>query len=333
MIISRTPLRISFFGGGTDYPHYYKRKKGAVLGSTINKYIYISINRLSDFFDHKIRVGYSKAECVKQIDQIEHPSVRECLRFKQMMSHLDIHVFSDLPARTGLGSSSSFTVGLLNALYALEGRCIPKYKLAREAIFIEQECIRERVGIQDQFHAAFGGFNVLECIEDHISIRPLAIPAKKRELLEQHLLLLYTGLSRYAHETLLEQFEKTECGANDASLERMAEQVFEAEEILSSESLSDGWIIALGALLDEAWNLKKTLSSRITTPDFDDAYRIAQTMGAYGGKLCGAGGGGFLALMAPPQCHEAIQRALPTFVAVPHRLDREGTTIIYSQYD
>jgi len=170
MIISRTPVRISFFGGGTDYPDYYNRNKGAILGTTINKYTYVSVNTLSDFFEHKIRIGYSKTELVKNVEEIIHPSVRECLKHKKISGNLDVHIFADLPAKTGLGSSSSFTVGFLNALYALQGIKISKHSLAKEACFVEQNLIKENVGSQDQFHAAFGGFVLLS--QDFVSLKP-----------------------------------------------------------------------------------------------------------------------------------------------------------------
>jgi D-glycero-alpha-D-manno-heptose-7-phosphate kinase len=188
-IISRTPVRISFFGGGTDYPAYYLRHPGATLGTTIDKYTYISLNTLSDFFEYKLRISYSKIELVTQLEQIQHPSIRGCFRHKDIFPPLDIHVSSDLPAKTGLGSSSSFTVGFLNALYAMEGKTTPKQRLAEEACYIEQQVIKERVGSQDQFHASFGGLNIIEFAPASIKVRPLIIYQEKKEHLQRHLLI------------------------------------------------------------------------------------------------------------------------------------------------
>ncbi len=328
LIISRTPVRISLFGGGTDYPGYYLRKGGAVLGTTIDKYTHVSISTPGNYFDHKIRIGYSKTELVKEIDQIEHPSIRECLKFKPVDSNLDIHIFSDLPAKTGLGSSSSFTVGFLNALYALMGQKIPKQRLAEEACFIEQERICENVGSQDQFHAAFGGFNIIEFHDNVMQIRPVVTTRSKIDALEQHLLLFYTGLTRHASEILKEQIERTQTCANDRYLEKMCEMVFEAEKILSCKP-EDEMMIALGKLLHEGWDLKKKLSSKITNPLIDQAYEAAMGAGALGGKLCGAGSGGFLALLVPPEHQEAVKVVLQTFLVVPFRFEKSGSTIIY----
>ena len=328
LIISRTPVRISLFGGGTDYPSYYLRHSGAVLGTTIDKYTHVSISTPGNYFDHKVRIGYSKTELVKEIDQIEHPSIRECLKFKPVESNLDIHIFSDLPARTGLGSSSSFTVGFLNALYALQGQKVSKQRLAEEACFIEQEKIAENVGSQDQFHAAFGGFNIIEFQTDFLRIRPVVTAKSKIEALEAHLLLFYTGLTRHASEILKEQIERTKARVNDAYLQRMGEMVFEAEYLLTNEP-HERAMMAIGKLLDENWNLKKRLSSRITNSLIDQAYEAAKEAGAFGGKVCGAGSGGFLALMVPPERQEAVKAVLHNLLAVPIRFENSGSTIIY----
>lgn len=328
MIISRTPVRISFFGGGTDYPDFYKNYRGAVLGTTINKYIYVSVNTLSEFFDHRIRLGYSKTELVKTIDQIEHPSVRECLRFMKIDGFLDVHIFSDLPAMTGTGSSSAFTVGFLNALYALQGRKIPKHTMAMEACHVEQELIRENVGSQDQFHASHGGFNVIEFFPSHIQVRPLIITRSKTEMFENHLMIFYTGLTRHASEVVKEQIEKTQSRSNDEYLKLMLEMVYEAERIITS-SPENEMMKEIGSLLDESWNLKKKLSSKITNSLIDEAYQLAKTQGAYGGKLCGAGSGGFLALLVPPEKQPQVREALKNLLEVKFRFENEGSTIVY----
>lgn len=327
-IISRTPVRISFFGGGTDYPAYYSRHPGATLGTTIDKYTYISLNTLSDFFEYKLRISYSKIELVSSLEEIQHPSVRGCFQYKQTFPLLDIHVSSDLPAKTGLGSSSSFTVGFLNGLYAMEGKKISKQKLAEEACFVEQQVIGERVGSQDQFHAAYGGLNIFEFSSSQIVVRPLIISQEKRQILQQHLLVFYTGVTRFANDVVKEQIEKTKNLDNDSYLSRMYEMVFEAEEIISSAPSSE-FMSLLGKLLDEGWNLKKRLSSKISNPLIDELYATALSQGAYGGKLCGAGSGGFLALFAPPSTHSALRSALKDFLEVRFGFESEGATIIY----
>jgi D-glycero-alpha-D-manno-heptose-7-phosphate kinase len=328
MIISRTPVRISFFGGGTDYPDFYQRCGGAVLGTTINKYTYVSVNTLSEFFDHKIRIGYSKTELVKSVEEIEHPSIRECLKFLDVSGHLDIHIFSDLPARTGLGSSSSFTVGFLNALYALRGKKVSKHTLASEACLVEQQLIKENVGSQDQFHAAHGGLNVIEFHSSHVHVRPLITSRSKAQLLEEHLMVFYTGLTRHASAIVGEQIERTQSQCNDAYLQRMLRMVTEAEALFA-EAPEDTLMHRLGALLDESWRLKKQLSSKITNPLIDKAYEAAKQAGAYGGKLCGAGSGGFLALLVSREKQQAVRHALHGLLEVQFRLENEGSTIVY----
>ncbi|PIS03463.1 MAG: kinase [Chlamydiae bacterium CG10_big_fil_rev_8_21_14_0_10_42_34] len=329
MIISRTPVRISFFGGGTDYPGYYERHPGAVLGTTINKYTYVSVNTLSEFFDHKIRIGYSKTELVKEVDEIEHPSIRECLKFLKISGSLDIHIFSDLPAKTGLGSSSSFTVGFLNALYALQGKKIPNYNLATQACHVEQKLIKENVGSQDQFHAAHGGLNIFEFNASHIKARPVITTQAAVQQLEQHLMVFYTGLTRFASEVVLEQIHKTSDKSNDEYLKLMYDMVFEAEKMMGSKNDPDKVVSEFGKLLNESWNLKKQLSSKITNPIIDQAYSAALNSGAYGGKLCGAGSGGFLALLVPPHKQQKVREALKGLLEVKFRFESEGSTIIY----
>jgi D-glycero-alpha-D-manno-heptose-7-phosphate kinase len=328
MIISRTPVRLSFFGGGTDYREYFEEHGGAVLGTTIDKYVYISVNRLSEFFDYRIRVGYSKAELVNRVEDIVHPSVRETLKFRNVGGNLDIHIFADLPARTGLGSSSSFTVGFLNALYALEGKIVSQQRLAEEAVHVEQRLIRENVGCQDQFHAAYGGFNVVEFRKDGIGVRPAIISREKYDFLDASLMVFFTGLTRLASEVAREQIENTASRRLDGSLGRMRGMVYEAERIISDEAPGD-MVRALGALLDEGWSLKKRLSGGITNAFIDDVYGRAKAAGAYGGKVGGAGGGGFLFLLAPGERKGAVRDALKGLLEVKFRFESEGSKIIY----
>ncbi len=327
-IISRTPVRISFFGGGTDYPSYYTRHRGAVLGTSINKYTYVSLNDLSNFFDYKLRVCYSKVELVKSLEELQHPSVKACLLHKNIFPQVDIHISADLPAKTGLGSSSSFTIGFLNALYAMQGKKIGRQQLAEEACFIEQHVIQENVGSQDQFHACFGGLNVIEFSSSQIQIRPVVVSREKKQLFQQHLLVFYTGITRFATDVVKEQIEKTKRLDNDSFLRRMYEMVFEAEDLFSNAP-SHELASFLGRLLHESWMLKRQLSSQISNPFIDDCYEKALSCGAYGGKLCGAGSGGFLALLVPPDAQAAVRSALSSLKEVHFQFENEGSTIIY----
>ena len=327
-IISRTPVRISFFGGGTDYPAYYSRHPGAILGTTIDKYTYVSLNTLSDFFEYKLRISYSKIELVKAIEEIQHPSIRGCLAHQRIFPPIDIHISSDLPAKTGLGSSSSFTVGFLNALYAMQGKKASKQFLAEEACHIEQKVIGENVGSQDQFHAAFGGMNVMEFDASHVKVRPVIISQDKKRMFQEHLHVFYTGITRFANDVVKEQIEKTKSFDNDSYLRRMYDMVFEAEDIFSNATDQE-MMPLLGKLLDESWNLKKRLSSKISSPLIDQLYQAAMSCGAYGGKLCGAGSGGFLALLVPPKARGFVRNALKELLEVQFGFENEGTTIIY----
>ena len=328
MIISRTPVRVSFFGGGTDYREYYERNGGAVLGTTINKYVYVSLNRLSKFFDYKIRVGYSKAELVNSVDEIVHPSVRECLRYKNVDGNLDIHIFADLPARTGLGSSSAFTVGFLNALYALEGRIVSKEQLAKDCLKLEQEILCENVGSQDQIHAAYGGLNVIEFSRGRFRVQPLVISEANRHALENAMMVFFTGQTRYANEIVKEQVDRTKSRDNDAYLKEMHAMVGAAVQIIANQSDQD-MLQAFGRLMHDSWCLKKSLSPHVTNSLIDDAYERAVSAGAYGGKISGAGGGGFLTLIVDPSRQDEVRAALKDLLEVNFRFEDEGTSIIY----
>ena len=284
MIISRTPFRVSFFGGGTDYNAWFQDHNGAVLTTTIDKYCYISCRYLPPFFDHKSRIIYSKMEHVgKSIDEIDHPSVREVIRYLDIQEGLEIHHDGDLPARTGLGSSSSFTVGLLNSLYALKGRMVTKEQLAHEAIHVEQNMIKENVGCQDQTQAAYGGLNLIEFGGiNHLRVQPLTITPEKLSHLQSHLMLFFTGFSRNASQIAKTQIENIP--QKKAELTRMHEMVNEAIEVLNGNDL-----LKFGRLMDESWKLKRTLSDKISSAHIDDLYDTAIRAGAIGGKLLGAG--------------------------------------------
>lgn len=325
MIISRTPFRISFFGGGTDYPVWYKEHGGAVLATSIDKYCYINVRQLPPFFDYNYRLVYSKSEQTQGISEIQHPSIRETLRFMNSDQGLEIHHDADLPARSGLGSSSSFTVGLLNALYAMKGKMITKRQLALDAIHVEQDLINENVGSQDQTNAAFGGFNKIEFGGDReIQVQPITIGAKKSQDLQDHLMLFFTGFSRIASEIAGEQIKKTPDKTTE--LNRMLEMVDEAIGILNS---SDSDITDFGRLLHESWMIKRSLTDKITTSQVDKIYETAMQAGALGGKLLGAGGGGFILFFVEPEFQPVVKEKLKDLLHVPFKFDTLGSQIIY----
>lgn len=325
MIISRTPFRISFFGGGTDYPVWYKEHGGAVLATSIDKYCYITLRYLPPFFDYKHRIVYSKTEQVKNISEIMHPSVRETLGFMNLDRGIEIHHDGDLPARTGLGSSSAFTVGFLNALYALKGKMVTKRQLALEAIHIEQDLIKENVGSQDQTTAAFGGFNKIEFGgEQHIEVKPITINSEKIQLFQDHLMLFFTGFVRTASEIAGEQIKKTPKRKNE--LERMSEMVDEAIDILNSSSLD---VTDFGRLMHETWMIKRSLTDKISTNKIDKIYEDALQAGALGGKLLGAGGGGFILFFVEPKLQPKVKKKLKNLLYVPFKFENLGSQIIY----
>lgn len=325
MIISQTPFRISFFGGGTDYPAYYKENGGVVLSSTIDKYCYITCRYLPRFFEHNSRIVYSKTELVKSVDEIKHPSVRECLRFMRIEKGVEIHHDADLPARSGLGSSSAFTVGLLHALYALRGHMPSKMDLAKNAIYVEQELIGENVGSQDQCSAAFGGLNRISFNGIHeIDCQPVIISNRKIEMLQDRLVMFYTGIARTASEVAAEQIKKTPDLHNELS--RMKEMVDQAIDILGGgeDSIDD-----FGRLLHESWMLKRSLTSKITNSHIDEIYQSARSVGALGGKLLGAGSGGFMVFYVRPENKPKLLQSQKNLLHVPFRFDFLGSRIIY----
>lgn len=325
MIISRTPFRISFFGGGTDYPHWYRENGGAVLATTINKYCYINCRYLPPFFDYKSRIVYSLVESIKKISEIKHPAVKACLKFMKIKDGVEIHHDGDLPARSGLGSSSSFTVGLLHAFCALRGIMPTKRKLAIDAIHVEQEIIKENVGSQDQVLAAFGGLNRIEFGGNHhVQVKQLTIGPQKLEQLQSHLMLFFTGFSRIASDVACEQINNIP--QNKKQLRRMYKMVDEATDILNGNKIKD-----FGKLLHESWKLKKTLSQKISTPYIDDIYDTATRAGAIGGKLLGAGGGGFILFFVEPEKQQKVKEKLKKLLWVPFRFEDLGSQIIFYQ--
>ncbi len=327
MIITRTPFRISFFGGGTDYPAWYQEHGGAVLATTIDKYCYISCRYLPPFFEHKHRVVYSKIENVKSISEIEHPAVRAVLGWAKCERGLEIHHDGDLPARAGLGSSSSFTVGLVNALYALDGRYISKEDLARNAIHIEQKIIEESVGSQDQISAAFGGFNRIEFRQnDTFQVSPIILPKKRLDELHSSLMFFFTGVSRIAAEIAKSKIDNFKNRVTE--LKRMGEMVDEAIGILQAPETS---LDEFGKLLDESWRYKRSLSDKVSTPEIDQIYEEALKVGATGGKITGAGGGGFLLLFVRPELQETVKIHLRRLTRVPFQFENSGSRVVLYQ--
>jgi D-glycero-alpha-D-manno-heptose-7-phosphate kinase len=329
LIISRTPFRISFFGGGTDYPEWYREHGGAVLASTIDKYCYISVRELPPFFDHKFRVVYSIVENVQEIRQIQHPAVRGVLEWLKVGKGLEIHHDGDLPARSGLGSSSAFTVGLINAVHALHGRYVSKDALAGEAIHVEQCVLHERVGLQDQISAAFGGFNhILLAANGTYNVRPMVLPRERLELLQEHLLLVFTGISRTAAEVAEAVVANMKNRADQ--MRTIQQMVDEAIKILSSPSTD---LTEFGRLLHELWDRKRSLSDRVSNSTVDNLYDAAMRAGAVGGKLLGAGGGGFMLLFVTPERRQAVVEALGTLIRVPFKFEMSGSRIALYQPD
>ncbi|MDP2943879.1 MAG: kinase [Candidatus Omnitrophota bacterium] len=324
MIISRTPFRISFFGGGTDYPVWYKENKGAVLSTTIDKYCYISCRRLPAFFEFKHRIVYSKYEHVNDISEIIHPSVRETFRFMDITEGLEMHHDGDLPARSGLGSSSSFTVGLLHALYALKGKMVSKKRLAMDAIHIEQDMIKENVGSQDQVIVAFGGLNKIEFEGDHnIQVTPMTIEENRLNELQEHLMLFFTGFSRIASEIAADQISQIPRKTKD--LKELMNMVDEAINILNEKRD----LIDFGKLIHESWKLKKNLSEKVSNENIDDIYNTAIKSGAVGGKILGAGGGGFILFFVRPEDKDRLRKSLSQLLYVPVHFDSSGSQIIF----
>ena len=327
MIITRTPYRISFFGGGTDYPAWIREHGGAVLATAIDKYCYITCRRLPPFFEHKHRIVYSVIESVTSNDQIQHPAVRAALQSENVTEGLEIHHDGDLPARSGLGSSSSFTVGLVHALHALRGNMSNRNQLAKAAIHIEQDLLQENVGAQDQIIAAYGGLNHVQFRHDGtFDVTPVIVPLERKNELRSHLMLCFTGFSRFASDIAKSQLANM--AAKKTQLMRMQQMVDEGLEIFVNSSVP---IAAFGDLLHEAWQAKRSLSNMVTTPEIDEIYEAARDAGAIGGKLLGAGGGGFMVLFARPEDHAAIRERLKKLIHVPFEFEEAGSRVVLYQ--
>ena len=324
MIISRTPYRLSLFGGGTDYPGWYLKHGGAVLGMAINKYCYITVRELPPFFEHRHRIVYSRIELVKTVDEIIHPAVRAVLNEHPVEHGIEIHHDGDLPARSGLGSSSSFTCGLLNALFALKGQMSTKKRLADETLRIEQQVIAEAVGSQDQVWAAYGGLGRINFNTDgSYEVEPVILADGRKKELEESMILCFTGIARFSVEVAKDKIANLEKKAQQ--LHDMRQMVNEAEAILRSPKRS---INEIGRLLHQSWMLKRELAGSVTTSVIDEIYDAAMAAGALGGKVLGAGGGGFMAFFVEPHKRAAVLEALKHLFVVPFKIGSPGSRVI-----
>ena len=324
MVVTRTPLRVSFVGGGTDLPAFYEHGYGAVLSTAIDKYIYVTVKQHGAVFDERIRVTYSKTERVERIEEIENNIARECLRFLDIEYPIYISTIGDLPASTGLGGSSSFAVGLLNALHAYRGERVSAGQLAEEAAYIEIDVLKQPIGKQDQYAAAFGGLNCF-CFRPGgaVTVEPQRLANGVLRNLFGHILMFWTGHQRDSCDVLAEQKANTPNKMD--SLLRMREQVHELQHQLGNGSYN---LEAFGRILDEGWQMKRQLASTITTDQIDTWYRVAQEAGAAGGKLCGAGGGGFLLFIVPRDRHQNVRQALASLREVPVAPEVHGSQIL-----
>ncbi len=329
MIISRTPFRISFFGGGTDYPSWFREHGGAVVGAAIDKYSYISMRRLPPFFTHRYRIVYSQIELVEQISEIKHPAVRGILADMDVKDALEIHNDADLPARSGLGSSSSFTVGLLNALYALDSKMVSKRDLATQAIRMEQEVLKENVGSQDQLWAAYGGFNRIDFhCDGSFAVAPIMLPPQRREELTRSIMLFFTGFSRFASDFAEEKIKNM--NSRKSQLRTIRSMVDSAIDMLIDPKTP---VRELGDLLHDSWRLKRELAENVSNAKIDEIYQAGREAGAIGGKLLGAGGGGFMLFLVDPEKREQVRERLQNLIHVSVGFDNDGSKIVLYQPD
>ena len=324
MIITSTPLRVSFFGGGTDYPIWYRQYGGSVLSTTIDKSCFISCRWLPPFFEYHSRVSYTKVENVSDNNLIQHPSVRACLQYLGIREGVEVHHIADLPAQNGLGTSSAFTVGLLQSLYTLKNQMRDKSALAAEAIHVEQDLLQEAVGAQDQVSAAYGGFNRINFrIDGSIEVNRILTPPRRLKELEQHLALYFTGFSRYASEIAQEQLRVTPSKRQELST--MLQLVDEAEAIIATPERS---LDEFGRLLNESWKIKRTLTQKISNPSINEIYEAGLSAGALGGKLLGAGGGGFMMFFVPPEKRQALRMRLKHLLCIPFGFSTKGSHVV-----
>lgn len=322
MIITQTPFRMSFFGGGTDFPDFYREHGGAVISTTFDKYCYVNVRHLPRFFDYSTELSYARTERVKRVEDIEHPAIREA------MKHLDMHEIrltyeADLPARSGLGTSSSFAVGMLNAFYALKGKYADKRKLADDAIFLERVLCNESGGVQDQIAASFGGMNRINFNAEGYTVNPVIISPERKKLLNRNLMLFFTGFSRFSSD--IQVAAEKNLKNKQSQLLEMLSLVDDAEKVLTSKTDLEEF----GRLLDYTWRLKRGITDKVSTDSIDAVYSRALQAGAIGGKLLGAGGGGFLLFYVDPDKQESVRKALENLLYVPFEFENGGTRVIH----
>lgn len=323
MIITQTPFRMSFFGGGTDFPGFFNEYGGSVISTTFDKYCYVNVRHLPPFFDYSSEIVYARTERVNAVDEIEHPAVREAMKYLDM-HEIRLTYEADLPARSGLGTSSSFAVGMLNAFYALKGKYADKKKLANEAIYLERVLCQESGGIQDQIAAAYGGLNRIDFANDDFEVTPIIISPERKRALNDNLMLFFTGFSRFSSNIAQSQEKAIKEKKNEQLLE-MLHLVDEAQEVLTSK----GDLNEFGRLLDYTWKLKRGITSEISTDSIDHLYQRAMKAGAIGGKLLGAGGGGFLLFYVEKDKQEAVRKELSDLLYVPFEFENGGTKVLH----
>jgi D-glycero-alpha-D-manno-heptose-7-phosphate kinase len=323
MIITRTPFRMSFFGGGTDIENFFREHGGAVLSTTFDKYCYVNVRHLPRFFDYSTELTYSKIERVSDVEEIQHPAIRNSMKMLDM-HEIRLIYEADLPARSGLGTSSSFAVGMLNAFYALKGKYADKKKLADEAIFLERVLCNEAGGWQDQIAASFGGFNRINFNADGYEVLPVIISPERKRQLNNNLMMFFTGFTRYSSE--IQVANATSAKDKTAQLKEMCALVDEAEKVLTGKNadLND-----FGRLLDHTWRLKRKTGAKVSTDSIDSLYSKGVAAGALGGKLLGAGGGGFLVFYVQPEYRDAVKEAMCNQLYVPFEFENDGTRVIH----
>lgn len=323
MIITKTPFRMSFFGGGTDMENYFRENGGAVLSTTFDKYCYVNVRHLPRFFDYSTELSYAKTERVTDINAIQHPLIRNAMKMLDM-HEIRLTYEADLPARSGLGTSSSFAVGMLNAFYALKGKYADKHKLADEAIYLERKLCGETGGWQDQIAASFGGFNRIEFNADGYEVSPVIISPERKQQLNDNLLMFFTGFTRFSSE--VQKVNKLDDKSKKTQLGEMYALVNEAEKILTDKTVS---LDEFGRLLDHTWKLKRQTGSAVSTNSIDELYAKGVSAGALGGKLLGAGGGGFLVFYVQPDYRQSVMQAMSNLLYIPFEFENEGTRVIH----
>ena len=322
MIISRTPVRMSFFCGGTDFPEFFNEYSGAVISTTFDKYCHVNVRHLPELFDYKSYLAYAQIEKVNSVDEIKHPAIRNAMKWLNL-ERIALNYDADLPSKTGLGTSSAFSVGLLNAFYTMQGVSKTKRELADDAIYLERILCKEDGGIQDQIAASFGGFNRIDFSREGYTVKPVDFSDERKNELNDNLLLFFTGLSRFSFQ--IQKTTKKMLGKRTSELIKIRDMVDIAEKILTDENRS---LDEFGALLNETWQLKRSISSEISTDAIDSVYIKAMNAGALGGKLLGAGGGGCLLFYVPKEKQESVRNALSDLHEVKFRFENEGTKII-----